>query len=230
MTESINLFDSLQQLSDPTTSVFPKTMEEVGQDYGFILYETMISGPRPMQQLYIRGLHDRALVFLDNQFLGTYERWEDKKSITIEIPKEKAKLSILVENMGRINYGPMLKDRKGITESVHLDNQLLFNWTMHPLRLNNVNKLHFDKNLSIEHGPTFFRGELLIEKPSDTIVHLEGWTKGNLFVNGFNLGRYWEMGPQKTLYLPGPLLKSGMNEIILFELHGTKNKTIHLER
>ncbi|WP_371862561.1 hypothetical protein [Mesobacillus foraminis] len=102
MTESINLFDSLNQLSEPITSVFPKTMEEVGQDYGFILYETMVSGPRPQQQLNIRGLHDRALVFLDNQFLGTYERWEDKKSLTIEIPKEGAILSILVENMGRM--------------------------------------------------------------------------------------------------------------------------------
>lgn len=228
MTESINLFDSLHQLSQPTTSVFPKTMEEVGQDYGFILYETVISGPRPQQQLFIQGLHDRALVFLNNQLLGTYERWEDKQSLTLEIPKEGAKLSILVENMGRINYGPLLKDRKGIIEGVHLDNQLLFNWTMYPLRLDNVNQLHFAKNPSIEYGPTFFKGELIIDKPADTIVHLDGWAKGNLFVNGFNLGRYWEVGPQKTLYLPGPLLKSGMNEIILFELHGTKNKTIHL--
>ncbi|MBT2755554.1 beta-galactosidase [Mesobacillus foraminis] len=224
MTESINLFDCLHQLSEPVTSVFPKTMEEVGQDYGFILYETMISGPRPKQQLFIQGLHDRALVFLNNQFQGTYERWEDKQSLTLEIPREGAKLSILVENMGRINYGPLLKDRKGIIEGVHLDNQVLFNWTMYPLTLDNVNELHFEKDPSIERGPTFFRGELIIEKPADTIVHLDGWTKGNLFINGFNLGRYWEVGPQKTLYLPGPLLKSGMNEIILFELHGTKNK------
>ncbi|TCN27497.1 glycoside hydrolase family 35 protein [Mesobacillus foraminis] len=229
MTKSINLFDSLHQLSEPITSVFPKTMEELGQDYGFILYETMISGPRPKQQLFIREIHDGALIFLDNQFLGTYERWENKQPLTLEIPKEGAKLSILVENMGRINYGPLLKDHKGIIEGVHLDNQLLFNWTMYPLRLDNVNQLHFAKNPSIEYGPTFFKGELIIDKPADTIVHLDGWAKGNLFINGFNLGRYWEVGPQKTLYLPGPLLKSGMNEIILFELHGTKNKKIHFE-
>jgi beta-galactosidase len=229
MTESISLFDSLQQICEPITSVYPKTMEEVGQDYGFLLYETFISGPRPLKQLFIRDLHDRALIFLNNQFLGTYERWKDHMTISIEIPKEGAKLSILVENMGRINYGPMLKDRKGITEGAHFDNQLLFNWTMYPIKLDNVSQLKFMQNSSTYQGPKFLKGELIIENPADTIVHLEGWTKGNLFVNGFNLGRYWEVGPQKTLYLPGPILRSGVNEIIIFEQYGTKRQAISFE-
>jgi len=230
MKESAELFSNLEKLSPPIRRRCPEPMEKLGQNYGFILYRTRVSGPRYAQELQLQDVHDRAQVFLDGHWIGTIERW-DPRPLVIDIPAQGSVLEILVENMGRINYGPRLKDFKGITEGVRIDNQFLFDWEMYSLPLTDLSELAFVPlqvpSKTIE-NPTFYRSELSVEDVADTFVCLEGWTKGVVWINGFNLGRYWEKGPQKTLYLPGPLLRKGLNEIIILELHGTDKPEIEL--
>ncbi|NOV03814.1 glycoside hydrolase family 35 protein [Paenibacillus planticolens] len=234
LTEQTRLFDSLNQLSSPITSKCPITMEQLDQDYGFILYTTQISGPRAMNKLVLQQVHDRALIFLDGIYQGVVERNTHDQTVEIkendimvEIPPEGATLSVLVENMGRINYGYGLKDPKGITEGVRFERGFLHDWKIHSLPLNNLSKLAFgDMPENASFTPTFYKGKFHVDEVGDTFLKLEGWTKGVAYINGYNLGRYWDIGPQKTLYIPGPLLREGENELIVFELHGTNNPIV----
>ncbi|SFT21338.1 beta-galactosidase family protein [Paenibacillus sp. BC26] len=226
LTEQAALWEQLDVLSAPVQSVTPLPMEKVGQNFGFILYSTHISGPRPSEQLYLQEVRDRALVFVDGEFKGVIERSQTPQSLAIEVPAGGARLDILVENMGRINYGPYLRDRKGITEGVRLGFQFLFNWTIRPISLEDVSKLDFANNSSRSDGPSFYKGSFhVLEAQADTFLDMQGWTKGVVFINGFNLGRYWSKGPQQTLYVPAPLLREGHNEITVFELHGASPTT-----
>ena len=226
MAEQAPLFDSLAQLSEPVERTWPEPMEKLGQNYGFILYTTRVSGPRVDVPLNLQRLHDRALVFLDGQYQGTIERW-DNQPVKLNIPAGGATLSILVENMGRVNYGPYLKDHKGITEGVRLGLQFIYHWTIHTLPMDDLSRLQFASVLE-SGGPAFYRGTLQVDQPADTFIDMDGWTKGVVWVNGFNLGRYWERGPQGTLYVPGPLLRKGGNEVVIFEQHGTRQAAVTL--
>ncbi|UQZ82142.1 Beta-galactosidase precursor [Paenibacillus konkukensis] len=232
MTSCAGLFGQLEKLSAKIARTNPEPMEKLGQNYGYIVYTTQVSGPRRGQELHLQEVHDRAQVFVDGVPVGVVERW-NLQPLIVDIPSEGASLTILVENMGRINYGPLLKDYKGITEGVRLDNQFLFGWDIYRLPLNGswASALEWSdipqetRELS---GPAFYRGTVEAEEPADTFIRLDGWRKGIVFVNGFHLGRYWERGPQKTLYVPGPLLKKGANEIIVFELHGAEASSVAL--
>lgn len=224
------LFSSLDALSKPVGSVYPEPMEKLGQNYGFIYYETRISGPREKHQLNLQHVADRALVFVDDQFVGTIERWDPETKVSFDVPKDGVKLGILVENMGRINYGSYMKDRKGITEGVRFGYQFLFDWTIRTLPLEDLSGLKFEAgNENIPIGPAFHKAMLQVDNPADTFLYLEGWTKGVVWVNGFNIGRYWNKGPQKSLYVPGPLLRAGDNEIVILELHGTEKAEIEFK-
>ncbi|AFC31375.1 beta-galactosidase [Paenibacillus mucilaginosus 3016] len=221
VTERADLFAQLDRLSSPVTRPCPETMERLGQAYGFVLYRTRISGPRTGQVLHVQEVRDRAQVFLDGTPAGVVERW-DPQGLPVTVPEGGAALDILVENMGRINYGPLLSDAKGITCGVRLDNQFQYGWTMYGLPLDSLEGVAYEPLAEGEApgGPAFYRAAFEVDEPADTFVRLDGWTKGVVFINGFHLGRYWERGPQKTLYLPGPLLRRGTNELVVFELHG----------
>jgi len=220
LTESAGLFASLEALSQKQSSVVPACMEMYDQDYGFLLYRTHISGPRPESILHVHDLHDRALVFLDGHYQATLERETGNEQTSFEIPLEGITLGLLVENMGRVNFGPHLLDRKGILGGVTFAGQFQFGWDVFPLPLNDLSGLRFTR---LDGTPpsqlAFYRAAFDVDHPADTFLALPGWTKGVVWINGFNLGRYWERGPQKTLYLPAPLLKAGKNELIIFELH-----------
>ena len=225
LSQSVSLFDALESLSPPRKSVTPLPMEMYDQDYGFILYRTTVRGPM-MAILKARGLHDRAQVFLDGRFVDTLERETEKEYAALELPAQST-LDLLVENMGRINFGASLLDRKGITEGVTINEQYQFGWDVYPLPLNNLDKLTFSPLQNAEQThPTFYRTTFPVDEPADTFLALPSWTKGVVWLNGFNLGRYWERGPQKTLYIPAPLLKRGQNELIVFELHGTQTPVV----
>ncbi|SEO35070.1 beta-galactosidase [Paenibacillus sp. OV219] len=229
LTEQAALFEQLPALSAPMQSVTPLPMERLGQQHGFILYSTRISGPRPAEQLYLHDVRDRALIFLNGEYQGSIERDPAPQSVRISVPEGGAKLDILVENMGRINYGPYLKDHKGITEGVRLGFQFLFDWTIRPLPLEDLSQLSFNSggDSADASGPKFYKGRLHVEgSPADTFLDMQGWTKGVVFLNGFNLGRYWNKGPQRTLYVPAPLLREGDNELVIFELHGTEQGVV----
>jgi beta-galactosidase len=224
LTQHAGLFDSLSRLCEPVITACPETMEKLGQDYGFILYRTHVKGPRKTNELFIQDVHDRALIFLDGQYRGVYSRGGDQK-IVFDIPESGVQLDILVENLGRVNYGPYSRDEKGITQGVRLGNQFLFGWTIHTLPLNNLSNLVYEEGEAAS-LPGFFRGFLNVDEEADAFLSTEGWGKGVVFVNGFNLGRYWEIGPTKTLYVPGPLLRKGVNEIIVFELERVKEPVV----
>ena len=226
MTAAVRLLDSLDVLSQSQRFVTPPSMEMLDQDYGFILYRTRVSGPRPEGLLQVRGLHDRAQVFVNGEQLAVLQRETGDEYVTLAIPEGGAVLDILVENMGRINFGPEILDRKGILGGVTFAAQLLFHWDVYPLPLSDLSRLAFSP-LSVvpapQPHPVFYSGSFLVDQPADTFLALPGWEKGVVWINGFNLGRYWQRGPQKTLYVPAPLLKTGLNELVILELENPGN-------
>lgn len=224
------LFESIKHISTPILSPTPLTMEALEQDSGFILYRTKIDGPYEDAELKILGLHDRALIFINQKFYNTLYRNEISNKIVIDIPVKGAQIDILVENMGRIDYGPYIGEKKGITHGVQLNNRFLFEWEIYPLPLDDLSALPFEINSTYkpETTPTFYSTNFSIERPRDTFIDMDGWVKGVCFINGFNLGRYWQKGPQETLYVPGPLLRKGKNELTIFELHSPLELSIEL--
>ena len=228
--KSAPLFENLENVADKCVfSPALKTMEELSQDYGFILYSTVLDYTDDNQRrLVIDGLGDRATVYGNGKYLGTIYR-DREDDIRFKIPKDGLKLQILVENMGRICYGyEMCTDRKGIKKAVHLDRidsngnmmhdySMLMNWQIHTLSLKNLSKLQFGGKTEKD-IPAFYSGNFKAQSGKDTLVDMSQWTKGNVWINGFNIGRYWNIGPQQTLYIPGELLKEE-NTIQIFELY-----------
>jgi len=223
LNEKAYLFDFINDFSDKYQDVLPRTMEKLGQGYGYTLYETFVRGPREGDKLTVVA-HDRAYVYIDGVFKGIYYR-NSKRKLKINIPAEGIKLSIIVENMGRINYGPYLKDYKGIVAPVRLGNQLLFHWDMYTLPFDDLSCLAFERDIKPKFNkkPVFLKGYLNIsDEPKDTFVYLPSFKKGLIWINGKLLSRYWEKGPQLTAYLPTPMLKKGSNEVIVLEFEGYK--------
>ncbi|XP_053450976.1 beta-galactosidase-1-like protein 2 [Nycticebus coucang] len=223
----MSLWDILPYLDLPVKSTKPISMEMLpvnegsGQSYGYTLYETYVSKEGI---LYAKGhIQDRAQVFLNGQFMGILDHSTDHLSIKKNAFQTQHSLRILVENQGRLAYGEdMNKQRKGLTGDIYLNNSPLRKFVIYSLdmkpRFIRRSLPNMWKPVSNRvQGPAFFLGILKVGEPKDTFVKLEGWTKGVVFVNGENLGRYWKLGPQETLYLPGPWLHSGTNEIVVFE-------------
>ncbi len=219
---------TLEAALDPATwieSAHTLGMEEVGQGYGFILYRTTVQGDWLETALRIRGLHDRAVIMVNGEARGVLERKESEAGVPVTL-KAGDQLDILVENLGRVNFGAEVFDRKGIVEHVRFGQQLQFGWRIHTLPLQSVDSLLFVPFERVVNAPAFYRAPFEVDEVADTFLSLEGWTKGVALINGFNLGRYWETGPQKTLYVPAPLLKQGMNELVIFELHGASSPVV----
>ena len=227
-THVADFLDQLDVLSAPVCYASPMTMEELDQGYGFICYQTQIAGPREKQQL-ILDPRDRAYVFADDKFLAVCYRNDKKQKLELEIPAEGLTLTILVENMGRVNYGPEMIDRKGLLNGVRLGQQFLFNWKHYPLPLENTDLIEMQESETIRYPkrPVVLGMTLTIEDlPQDTFIKLPGFKKGVIFVNGRVLSRYWEVGPQHTAYLPASFLQQGDNRILVLELEGFKKAQI----
>lgn len=216
-----------EQLPQAVPSVQPKPFEAYGQDYGFMLYRTTLIGHKS-GKLQVTELHDYATVFLNGRYVGKIDRRLGENGI--ELPKSDVKdpvLEILVEGMGRINFAQQLIDRKGITDRVTLNGMTLMNWEVFGLPMTD----QYVQQLKATNGPTerpgqFLKGTFRLAKAGDTYIDVSGLKKGVLWVNGHNLGRYWEIGPQQRLYCPGPWLKKGTNEIVVFDLHQTAPATV----
>jgi beta-galactosidase len=219
--------DLWSHLPEPLASVQPKPMEAYGQDYGFVLYKTKLIGHKK-GKLTITELHDYATIFLNGSYIGKIDRRLGEQSI--ELPKTDAtdpELEILVEGMGRINYGPQMIDRKGITERVTLNNMTLMNWSVYSLPLSEAWLSSLTSTSTDRHRPgLFFKGRFDLTKPADTFFDMSGYSKGLVWVNGHNLGKYWNIGPQKALYCPASWLKTGENEIVVFDQHQTAAKPV----
>lgn len=219
--DRVGLFEALRDIAEPVESVCTRSMERLGQYYGYILYTSEIQNERKLERIRLRKANDRANIFLkDKRLLNLYDRElleEHKVSAEAEPGDE---LRILVENMGRVNFGPgMEEQRKGIDGSVQINGHMHHHWQQYCLPLDNPEKLDFTRGYT-EGLPAFYRFELQVDERGDTFLDMEGWGKGCVLVNGFNIGRFWEIGPQKRLYIPAPLLRRGQNEIIVFETEG----------
>ncbi|MDD3154485.1 MAG: beta-galactosidase [Victivallaceae bacterium] len=227
LTQSASLFDNLNALSTVQKSVSPHTMEQCGQDYGFLLYRTTLPG-NVTASLSLEEVHDRAQIFIDGTLLATFSRNDASlKTEPIQLPPDGARLDILVENFGRINYGAKVgKDFKGIIGEVMLHTQCRLGWEHWPLPLTDLSGLGFEKFRWGRNQPMFHRAEFDVEEPGDCFLDFPG-SCGCAFVNRFNLGRYWNIGPQKKLYVPGSLLKRGKNELILFETEALLDSRVH---
>jgi beta-galactosidase len=213
LTESAPLW---KNLGTPIRSARPKTMEQLGQAYGYILYRTHVQGPAK-SELTVKEVHDYASIFVNGKHVGAIDRRLQQTGIPIEIPAGTNTLDILVENLGRINFGPQLDtDRKGITGSVTLNGRELTDWEIFPLPMSEPASLPFATGA--RKSPAFYRGTFHLTQTGDTFLDVSGLGMGVVWVNGHNLGRFWNIGPQQTLYVPGVWLKRGENSVIVFDL------------
>lgn len=226
---STSLFGNLENLSRTVESVFPQSMEKLDQGYGYILYESELRCEGPLETLRLWGANDRANIFVDEKPLLTLYDRELLTEHTLEEPRKKGdKLSILMENMGRVNFGPNLeRQRKGIDGSVQLNGHNHYHWKIYSLPMEDLSGLDF--NIPVQKdAPGFYEFIFDADETGDTFLELDGWGKGCVLVNGFNIGRFWEIGPQKRLYIPAPLLKQGKNMILVFETEGKAPEVVEL--
>ena len=232
-------------MSMPTTSHDIKSFEEMNLGWGAMFYATKLPQIEKSSRLSLNEAHDYAQIFIDNKLIGTIDRTKNERSIKLPPVKQGATLTILIEAMGRINFGRAVKDFKGITESVTIDTEInghdvsyhLKNWVIVPIpdsyqtaqyafdKLDETNRCFSPINFS---SPSigYYRDYFDLKKVGDTFLNLEQWGKGQVYVNGHALGRFWRIGPQQTLYLPGCWLKKGRNEIIVMDIVGPKAPVI----
>ncbi|XP_021574015.1 beta-galactosidase-1-like protein 2 isoform X2 [Carlito syrichta] len=220
----LSLWDALKYIGEPIKSENPINMENLpvnegnGQSFGYILYETTIAKSGILSGL----VRDWGQVFVNTASIGFLDYKRTK--IMIPLIQGYTVLRILVENRGRVNYGNHIDDqRKGLIGNLSLNGSPLKNFRIYSLDMKKsfFQRFSIDKWSSLPEVPTFpafFLSSLSVGlSPSDTFLKLEGWEKGVVFINGQNLGRYWNIGPQETLYLPGPWLDKGLNQVIIFE-------------
>ncbi|EDO39870.1 predicted protein [Nematostella vectensis] len=237
MKRGARMIDILSELTPggPYKSKYPQTMEELDQYSGFVLYRSQIPSmfTQSTRMLNVEGLvRDRAIVYVGSIRQRTLNRTKGESNATIVI-SEFLELDILVENMGHIGYGSEMVDPKGLVGNVTIDNVQILNWEMYPLNLDNAVKNHKMQSLLASAlpgtdnaiSPTFYTGVIPAAPFGDTgfdcYLRLDGWSKGVVFINGFNLGRYWPVvGPQKTLYVPASVLSADQKQssLVILEL------------
>jgi len=213
----VALFNALPKAVKNST---PLTFEDLSQDYGYVLYRTTIKGGKK-GELQIKQLRDYALIFINQKRAGILDRRLNQNTLALTLPKGEVQLDIFVENMGRINFGKyLLENKKGITEQVTFDGTEVKNWSMYGFPFNNISNYTTKTTPSrtTGNGPTLQKGSFQISTIADTYLDMTDWGKGVVWVNGHNLGKYWAIGPQQTLYIPQEWLKKGKNDIAVLEL------------
>ena len=219
--ESASLWRNLPK---PIESESLLTMEDVDQAYGYVLYRAHLDAGDG-GELVIDGLHDYAQVYIDQKLAGSLDRRLGTSHLTIPAVAYPATLDILVENSGRVNFTSVIRgERKGITGKVTLAGKEPKHWQIYSLPMNDLAALHFTSE-SCE-GPCFHRAQLTASQPADTYIDTTFLHKGELWINGSPLGRFWSIGPQHALYLPGPWLNRGQNEIVYFDLLGDSTDSL----
>lgn len=205
-------------LPQPVKSPTPLTFEALNQAYGFVLYRTILQGGEK-GILYLDSLRDYAIVMINGQRVGVIDRRFRQNSMELILPKGNDTLDILVENLGRINFGPkLLQNNKGITKSVSFNGKQLKGWEMYDLPFDDISSIHIKGNHIRKDEPILREGAFNLTKVADTYLDMRKWGKGVVWINGHNLGRYWHVGPQQTIYVPAEWLKVGKNSIEVLEL------------
>ncbi len=205
-----------QLLAKPSQQAQPKSLDALGQMHGLMLYRHKVK-TAAKGELKFSDVRDYALVQVNGKTVATLDRRLKETSVTVDLPKG-AVLDILVDTHGHCNYGKNIgRDQKGLIGQAMLNGKPLTGWTQYGLPMDSVAGLTFAAKPATD--PAFYRGTFEVKIPGFTFLDLRGWGKGYVFVNGHNLGRYWSVGPQRALYVPGSWLKAGENEVIVLDLH-----------
>lgn len=213
LTRTESLWNTLPRA---TVSDAPKTMEQIGQAYGLILYRTHLKQAAENQTLTLEHMQDFAVIYVDGEQIGTLDRHYHQNQLAITAPAG-AKLDILVENMGRLNSTKHMRDEtKGIHDAL-LGGQPLRGWEIYPLPMDPTPHVRSTAK-SFVAGPHFAEGVFTLKSVGDTFLDTRALGMGAVWINGHALGRFWNIGPQATLYVPGAWLKKGKNDVVIFEL------------
>lgn len=236
LTKSLSLWECLDRLGPWTSHEGLRTADELGHFSGFTLYRTRIQSSG-QAVLDIDEVRDRAQVFLDRQPLGTLSRDHHEKSLALPTDASGV-LEILVEDQGRVDYGPRLGEPKGLIGKARINREVLWDWEVLPLSLDDISPVVEALEAVAAYpdtpvpGPVFVHGafdlpgQRGLNASADLFLSTDGWTKGVVWINGFCLGRYWARGPQATLYVPGPLLKEQGNTITILELQAASTRVV----
>ncbi len=226
LTQTASLWKTLPT---PVHSAQVKTMEDLDQGYGYILYRTQLKGP-VKGKLVIEDLHEYAQVYVDGKFGGTLDRRLGQNQISVDLSTPLTQLDILVENTGRINFTGMKTtevfrgERQGITKQVTMAGKPLTGWDIYSLPMTNTSSYTYADEPCI--GVCFYRATFNVDEPGDTFLDTTAFSKGEVWLNGRALGRVWNIGPQKTLYVPASWLKKGSNEVVVLDLKGGKARSL----
>lgn len=214
------------------------TMEEMNTGWGMVKYTTTLPDVPVKNLLTLNDCHDFAQVFVNGDYIGKIDRVKNEKSLMLPPVKKGDALVILVEAMGRINFGRAIKDYKGITRDVTIQadidgNEVTWNlkdWLIQATAddYDAIKKAMAQGHKDVKRRETitskggYFRGKFTLKKPGDTFINTEAFGKGQVWINGHAIGRFWNIGPQQTLYVPGCWLKKGDNEVIVLDIVGPK--------
>lgn len=237
-------FEPLMTGADSTVqSRLPLTFEQLDMGWGTVNYSTLLPEIPTKSVLTIDEAHDYAQVFIDREYVGTIDRVQRQRSLTLPPVRKGQTLAVLVEGMGRINFGRAINDPKGITGPVTLRTEIdgdevawtLRDWVCERIPDTYVNALRavdnfITKDVEVMAHPKgnrgYYRGWFTLKKTGDTFLDVQAFGKGLVYVNGHAIGRYWNIGPQQTLYVPGCWLKKGRNEVIVLDIIGPKGKPV----
>ena len=224
------LFDNLPK---PKFADDIQPMEQFDQGWGQILYRTTLPELKDSTEIKITEVHDWAQVFVNGKLIARLDRRLGQFTAKLPPVRKGARLDILVEAMGRVNFDKSIHDRKGITEKVELlpagkSVIKLGKWTVYNFPVDDNSFLENKKYVSLAKfkGPAYYKATFNLDKTGDTFLDMRTWGKGLVWVNGHAMGRFWEIGPQQTLYMPGCWLKKGLNEIIVLDMKGPEDATI----
>lgn len=230
--EKVSLFSVVESIATHHHSKYPESMEKLNQNYGYLLYRT--KEPQRSDEEFYRVIDasDRIQFFLNQTKIATQYRDEIGEKIICNPKEEQNQLDILVENMGRVNYGHKLlanTQRKGIRTGVMSDLHFICDWDQYSIDFSRLDRIDYEKEW-IEGTPAFYRYELDVEEAGDTFIELHEFGKGVVIINGFNLGRFWDEGPTLSLYVPASVLQKGRNEIVIFETEGLWASQVTFEK
>lgn len=212
-------------LPAPRTDPQPRNFEQYQQAFGCIVYRVQVPAGPPAT-LQARTIHDIGQVFLNGQRIGFTDRRHQRYAVEVPERTGESTLDILVEAMGRVNFGPEVHDRKGIHGPVTLAGKELTDWQIFNLPLDEAMLRNLAYTTAKPAGPAFYRVRVHVAQPGDCFLDQRPWGKGMAWVNGHNLGRYWNIGPQQTMYVPGVWLKAGTNEIVILDLLGSEQPQV----
>ncbi|MEI7910054.1 MAG: beta-galactosidase [Verrucomicrobiota bacterium] len=222
LTQTAPVFGNLPPARNDDT---PRSMEKYDQGYGCIIYRSTLPAGAAAT-LEAAAIHDFGFVFVDGKRLGVLDRRNGSTKIQVPARQHPVQLDILVEPMGRVNFGPEMLDPKGLIAPVKLAGTPLQGWKIFNLPLDEKMLAGLKFTAGTNSGPAFWRGTFQLAQAGDTFLDLRGWSKGVVWVNGRCLGRFWNIGPSQTAYAPGCWLRAGSNEIVLLDYVGPEHAAI----